>query len=1039
MEFSENLNGWTKVCMFKTILHMCQCACILTFIVVNMPIDNQKSALKKEKVANLTWEFVDKALIHERKTQKYILLSKTTSRRLFSFVAVYSFLHDFMTCKRGNNTDEWCSLSANSKILAGVGMVIGTLEERLAYFKRVLEKLATISVRERYYLIDASIIESRQTELTEPDKKIWKRLYAEGIAPQKVVDSYNKVKNLLPNEAIINYQYRTGLVNLTFPSSSSSSFNPVKIPDYQCMSSFEFYEKYIRSDIFVAKSNKLSATFSENFEILPDTNIKVPRRLERYFNVEMNYAIENNIRFPSNHIRGLVNAYFIGAIFGGAFSAVQLYLLGFYLSATKACGNAVLDTSFTKLKLLIKSKELTTCKEEEFDIDEVYPCKLEAATVADEGASRRIIYKAVHFCPQRSNKAAVAVMKTPLAEHEPDGYMADWLSLQVSRLLGRKVSAQYALLFLINWLAAKYKSEEDKNREFYYDKILKRFASSIGLSYNDKYGLVVPVVGFGSGMTNRKLKKYAIHCIVNVVKRLIDCGQKKVDVKEDKSKLEKKSLEELSKCLFKNNNVMKKTGENGEGIIMEGEERECLEELRGQEFIPNERRRKIHEEEYSKALNAPMKLSFKFGICGYQHPLPASSNQQFLVSQQLLKHRQIYSQRETAAATNWYRMLQFLFPKDKAADYIPYTEFAWERLGGLSRYFVSIVSKVLKKSLPCERVFDDIMAKFNTNMLPLGCKPGKFIRTKAGIEIKKHAKQALETAVIRFFCHEIDNITFAGNNNKKNINNIIKEKLKDKKLNDLAIKLAHQCVTAKPFSDSYNHIRPFLPRDDEEKFVPIPMFGIDDPIFPENDSYIDQTATKCNDTKSNFLIEEHSDVLIEAMVSRGILSEPILSHNNMRKIIASEQNICSNIYQQLRNVNHRKLLTNKPRKCDPTPWSSKNTGQSGRSTTEFAPNSVIILSENSNGVNVSDEEYEDKPILCNDGKMMKLDGMSDIFLAAVETQRAMAQTDIIYPKKVIHPKTGKQLIQAPDISPIYRHGGKPAAILLKHITCIKKK
>ncbi|AUO15219.1 WSSV456 [White spot syndrome virus] len=43
--------------------------------------------------------------------------------------------------------------------------------------------------------------------------------------------------------------------------------------------------------------------FSENFEILPDINIKVPRRLERYFNVETNYSLEHNFRFPSNHIR----------------------------------------------------------------------------------------------------------------------------------------------------------------------------------------------------------------------------------------------------------------------------------------------------------------------------------------------------------------------------------------------------------------------------------------------------------------------------------------------------------------------------------------------------------------------------------------------------------------------------------------------------------------------------------------------------------------------------------------------------------------
>ncbi|KAK7073848.1 hypothetical protein SK128_001445 [Halocaridina rubra] len=268
-----------------------------------MPKDAQKLALKEQVMATLTWEFVDRALEHEKQTQKYILRLKTTSRRLFSFVAVYSFLYDFLTSRNGENTNEWCSFSASNNLLKGVAGVITTLEKRVVFFKKVLGKMASVSIRDRFYLIDSAILESRQTERADPDKKIWKRLYAENIAPQKVVDEYNKVFSLLPNEAIVNYNYRTGLVNLSPLMSNSQA-----IPDYEKLSDFEFYEKYIRSDIFLAKSNKLSALFSENFEILPDTVIKVPRRLERYFNVEMNYALKNNIGFPSNYIRAMVYA-----------------------------------------------------------------------------------------------------------------------------------------------------------------------------------------------------------------------------------------------------------------------------------------------------------------------------------------------------------------------------------------------------------------------------------------------------------------------------------------------------------------------------------------------------------------------------------------------------------------------------------------------------------------------------------------------------------------------------------------------------------
>nr|AKS10609.1 wsv192-like protein [Metopaulias depressus WSSV-like virus] len=983
--------------------------------------------------SGVTWEIVDRVVEHELKTQKCVMLLKTSSRRLFAFVAVYSFLHRQLTNRSSRDSEEWCSASATRNLLRGVAKIIRVLESRVRYFRARLDELYMKRVRENHDAIDLHIVMSRHTEITDPDKKIWKRMHESNIAPEKVVKAYEKVKHLLPNEAVANYEPRTGAVvrQEKREQKQLKTVNANTAVDYTNISSADFYERYIKSDIVVAKSNRLSKMFNENFDIFPGTSIRVPRRIERYFNIEIASAIKNNIRFPSNYIRGMVLAYSLGEMFGGAFSAMQIYIMGFSNSASVACGNRVLETSFSKLKAFLKSNKLfniSSCQRNDNNNNTPPPPSTFAGAflvpITKNQDARKIIFDSVNYIPDRKEKAAVAVMKSTVAEHEPDGYMAVWLALAISRLLGRKVTPGYAILFLVNWAAKQY---QEDNSDHPAEDYLKRLSTSIGITFDQKYGLVVPVVEFGSGLTNIKLRNYAVHAINQFVRKLLKSGTITPD--RERENFSKLTLEQLSARLFKNNDVIKNSATGGE----DDAEREALSSMKGEEFVPNEERRQIHEEEYNKALNPRLKLRFRFGVCGYQHPLSTSSNKQTLVTQQLLKHRQIYAQRETAAATNWDRLLQFLFPRNTALSQPevvgPYTSFAVSRLLNLNRSFVEIAQTALKNVIPCERVLEDINIKFNADILTLGNKPDSFLRTKAGLVIGEHARQALEIA----------NRTLCRYEECRRVSKLHPSEISfDSEVGKLAVDLAHGCVIARKHQHQYSELQPFIlplhttnstTEDDNKRFQPIPLYGIEDPIFPKKNSYVDETATKCNDYESKFWLDENNENMVDALRSRGILSLPVLLKNRNLNILKSN-NKCIKFFKDIRTMNHKDLASDKPRKYDPAPWSSKNTGQTGRSSTEFSPNSVIVLSLD----DVDEEEnysYREEDVRGVNGETFTVGGIDNVFLAAVETQRNMAQNNIVYPY-CIKKEDGGYMIQAPDVSPVYRHGGKPAVITLKH-------
>ena len=365
---------------------------------------------------------------------------------------------------------------------------------------------------------------------------------------------------------------------------------------------------------------------------------------------------------------------------------------------------------------------------------------------------------------------------------------------------------------------------------------------------------------------------------------------------------------------------------------------------------------------------------------------------------QLLKERLIYTQREVAAAIGWSRLLQFFLTNDKKQSKYDIHDVK-NKLYSLNRRYIEHFSTTMRNNVACERLIEDLNVKFNSDMLPLGRKPDSFIRTKAGLVVMEHAKKVLTELYLR-------------ENSYPEYKRLIK-------IPQYMIDAATKCVTGVDYTQEYHIDEPFCKRD-EECFEPIPMFGVKDLLFVKPDKYIfDNTALKSFQAKSVFRIKRDDVNFTEANVARGVISHAQLMNNiDSAKVLFSGKNNCKSVFKGMRDIYEKSLMSEGPRNMDDhTPWSSKNTGQSGRNTTEFNVNSVMLV-----------VQYDDE-----NGETRDLDNYeNDVFLSMVDSQRTIAQNDIMYPNIVqLSENDPTEMIEAPDFSPIYRHGNKTVAISLK--------
>ncbi|KAK8390675.1 hypothetical protein O3P69_010405 [Scylla paramamosain] len=326
------------------------------------------------------------------------------------------------------------------------------------------------------------------------------------------------------------------------------------------LSNFEFFEKYMRSDEYLAPSNKLSGAYNVPYEVLPNNTIKVLRRIEWYINREIDLMTKLCMSTITNYTRRFVLSYMI------------------------------------KLVLKLTKKKAAAAA---------------AASINDS----IMIFPASYLTP---------VDRIPSGTREiRDGPIAEWFAINMSLLLGRKIDPQYTLLLLVNWALTSTEQE-----------LLKRVINTFNIFFHHASGLAVPNIGFGVGMTRRRLKAFAQRLITQFVAPLVVQGSRR-------------------------NTPRSKTSQDGRG-------RQDPVVLVGLTFEPSEARREIYEEEYNKMLMSQPHLLAEFGVCG----LLTASSDKTLVMLKLLKELLIYTQREVAVAIGWSRLLQFFFKKVLADLYL---------------------------------------------------------------------------------------------------------------------------------------------------------------------------------------------------------------------------------------------------------------------------------------------------------------------------------------------------------------------------------
>ena len=998
-----------------------------------------------------TWEEVDEILFDELKAQKLSLQLKTTERRMFAIIAINSYIFTTLT-----NHMQWCITSALA-FTAGFTRKIEELKERARRMKRELDEYQQRIVSSPYdrEKINELMLE-RHLELTDPDKKIWSRLRRGGGLVQKYVDAeYNKARRqqqqrrLPPNEAAFNYNVRRGKTVLeTSIALAQAETPPHSSAVEQNLSNFEFFEKYMRSDESLAPSNKLSEAYNVPYEVLPNITIKVPRRIERYINGEIEFMTKLCAPTVSNYTRGLVLSYMVGKMFGCAYLTSQAYMKAFADAVVERSPFFInkekegVTLSYSKIKLVLKSaKKRAAAAAAASTKDNIMTFPASHLTPVNRIPSgtremREFIVKASEYSPSQMDKLAVMLMRSPVAEQAINGPIAEWFAINMSLLVDRKLDPQYALLLLVNWALTNNNTKPE---------LMKRVINTFNIFFHHASGLAVPNIGFGVGMTRHRLKVFAHRLITQFVAPLVVKGSRNIVKPEPKTHVEVKDYGELvrmirgnpecktasqnsdlvvmSSGLFTNNDVYKKPPSSSSTSCNEEEDEEDKEDknkanparccdcechgfdrnLVGLTFEPSEVRRKIYEEEYNKMLMSQPHLLAEFGVCGYRHSLTASSDKKILVMTQLLKERLIYTQREVAAAIGWSRLLQFFLTNDKKSKYDIHD--VKNKLYSLNRRYIEHFSTAVRDSLACDRLMENLNVKFNSDVLPLGRKPDSFIRTKAGLVVMEHAKKVLVDLYLREDSYPDYKRLVAGD-----------------QIPQYMIDSAARCVTGADYTQEYHIDEPFCKRD-EENFEPIPMFGVRDLLFvdPADAKYVfDNTAIKSSQLKSVFRIKRDDVNFTEANVARGVISNAQLTNNvDAAKVLFSGNNSCKPVFKGMRDIFKKSLLVEEPRKMDDhTPWSSKNTGQSGRNTTEFNVNSVMLVVQydlDENGETRGLDDYE-----------------NDVFLSMVDSQRTVAQKDIMYPDIVKFSESDPtETIEAPDYSPVYRHGSKTVAISLK--------
>lgn len=313
----------------------------------------------REQYRNLpaTWEEIDDDLMADLQAKRTSLKYKTNERRLFAFIGIYNYMYNTLTTHL-----KWCPTSTVT-YLKEFKKMINDLRRKVAKLKEPLDDYQKSVMLKNYKPYDINnLLAERHAELTNPDMKIWKRLFSEGLVHEKVKEEYEKVKHLVPNEPIFRHEPRRGPRD---SSINSEEYNKMKeYENAENLNAFDFFNLYVKSDESVIPSNSLSKTFSVPFEVLPNITVRVPRRTERFFNGEILAMSKLCAPTTSNYTRGLVLSYLFAKMLGSSYMGAQIYMKTFaeaaqrnspfFTNANKPGGESI-TASYSRIKTVLKN------------------------------------------------------------------------------------------------------------------------------------------------------------------------------------------------------------------------------------------------------------------------------------------------------------------------------------------------------------------------------------------------------------------------------------------------------------------------------------------------------------------------------------------------------------------------------------------------------------------------------------------------------------------------------------------------------------
>lgn len=301
----------------------------------------------------VTWEEVDDDLMTDLRAKRTSLKYKTNERRLFAFMGIYNYLYNTLTIHL-----KWCPTSTVN-FLREFNKKINDLRRKVAEFKGPLDEYQSSVMLKNYNPSDIqNLLAERHAELTNPDMKIWKTLFSEGLVQERVKEEYEKVRHLLPNEPIFRHEPRHGSIHSLI---NSNEYNKMmEYENVESISALEFFNQYVKSDESVTPSNRLSKMFSVPFEVLPNITVRVPRRTERFFNGEILAMSKLCAPTTSNYTRGLVLSYLFAKMLGSSYMGAQIYMKTFAEAAQRNSpfftnAKESITTSYSRIKLVLKT------------------------------------------------------------------------------------------------------------------------------------------------------------------------------------------------------------------------------------------------------------------------------------------------------------------------------------------------------------------------------------------------------------------------------------------------------------------------------------------------------------------------------------------------------------------------------------------------------------------------------------------------------------------------------------------------------------